>query len=312
MSQADPRQPPQERTPGEHPPCIVDLGATGGSLPAVRARFADSLARARATLAAMPAVRRSFGRWCLIAWLLLAGATVALGAGAASPGRVAGAAAILAAWGLLWQGLIRVHLGLVRHPDGTPRPGFGVPNGLTYLRIVMVPAGAWLILAHGRLEDHAVLAAILFFLLGFTDLLDGLIARATRWGTPLGQYLDHLADVLIVSAVAVAEYLAGLLPGWLTGLLLLRYVGTGAGGILALATVRQTRIAPTGIGKLTTAVVGLTVYLALARPLVFPGLAPVMPWLHRATGLTVAVNLAVLVVQLVRADRGGDPVPNKP
>jgi phosphatidylglycerophosphate synthase len=304
---ADRRLPIVERTPNGSPPCIVDLRATGWRWPEVRARFRDSAAQARASLAATPELRRSYGRWSGLGVLLLHLSALGLGLGADGPATLAVAVALLSAWGLFWWWIIRVHLSLVRTPEGATRPSFGLPNGLTFLRILLVPAAGWMILAHGRLQAQALLCAVTFFLLGFSDVLDGLLARWLHLGSPLGRYLDHLADVLILTAVAVAEWAAGLLPGWLMGLVLLRYVGTGAGGIIALATVPRTRIAPTVVGKLTTLVVGMTVYLAVARALVLPGIGPAMPYLHWASGGIIALNVVVLIVNLARAGAPGPP-----
>ena len=44
-------------------------------------------------------------------------------------------------------------------------------------------------------------AAILFFIAGVTDGLDGLLARLLHQRTILGQYLDPVADKLLLSTV---------------------------------------------------------------------------------------------------------------
>ena len=70
------------------------------------------------------------------------------------------------------------------------------PNQLTLLRMVFLP---FIIL---RLVDgHYPTALILFVLAGFSDGLDGLLARTLKQQTVLGQYLDPIADKALLSTV---------------------------------------------------------------------------------------------------------------
>ncbi len=70
------------------------------------------------------------------------------------------------------------------------------PNQLTLLRMTFVP-----FIVINMVEGHYNWALILFVLAGISDGLDGLLARALKQQTVLGQYLDPIADKLLLSTV---------------------------------------------------------------------------------------------------------------
>jgi len=85
-------------------------------------------------------------------------------------------------------------------PDNKTR-AWNLPNTLTWLRILMIPAILILFYLPYWWKDPAVCAA--FALAGITDSLDGYYAR--KWGqtSRLGAFLDPVADKLIVAAALV-------------------------------------------------------------------------------------------------------------
>jgi CDP-diacylglycerol--glycerol-3-phosphate 3-phosphatidyltransferase/cardiolipin synthase len=76
-----------------------------------------------------------------------------------------------------------------------------LPNALTWLRILMIPAVIFIFYLPYDWKDPATCGA--FALAGITDSLDGYLAR--RWGqtSRLGAFLDPVADKLIVAAALV-------------------------------------------------------------------------------------------------------------
>jgi cardiolipin synthase (CMP-forming) len=70
------------------------------------------------------------------------------------------------------------------------------PNQLTLLRMAFLPFIV-IDLASGRYKS----ALVLFVLAGLSDGLDGLLARTLKQQTVLGQYLDPIADKLLLSTV---------------------------------------------------------------------------------------------------------------
>lgn len=99
--------------------------------------------------------------------------------------------------------------GMVRH----------VPNALTILRLAAVPVTIWLMGA-GQLTA----AFWLFVAAGVTDAVDGAVARLCDARTPLGQWLDPLADKVLLVSIFVTLGVAGHIPVWLVVLVVLRDV----------------------------------------------------------------------------------------
>lgn len=73
-----------------------------------------------------------------------------------------------------------------------------VPNGLTVLRILLIPVFTVL-----YLQGHIIPAFIVLALSALTDLLDGIIARHFHQVTDLGKLLDPVADKLTQVAIAL-------------------------------------------------------------------------------------------------------------
>ena len=95
---------------------------------------------------------------------------------------------------------------------------FTIPNLLSFARLHGVPVFLWLILV-----PHAdVWAIILLVVSGFTDYLDGKIARATGQISRLGTLLDPLADRLYIAATLIGLAIREIVPWWLVVLLLAR------------------------------------------------------------------------------------------
>src|SRR5476649_1335605 len=78
---------------------------------------------------------------------------------------------------------------------------FNLPNALTWLRILMIPAIIMLFYLPFWWADPAACAA--FAMAGITDTLDGYFARRMGLTSRLGAFLDPVADKLIVAAALV-------------------------------------------------------------------------------------------------------------
>jgi cardiolipin synthase (CMP-forming) len=73
---------------------------------------------------------------------------------------------------------------------------FTAPNQLTLLRMLFLP---FIVIA--LVDERYTIALILFVLAGISDGLDGLLARRLHQQTLLGQYLDPIADKLLLSTL---------------------------------------------------------------------------------------------------------------
>jgi cardiolipin synthase len=85
-----------------------------------------------------------------------------------------------------------------------------LPNALSALRLALVPVFFWLVLGHRDGWALGVLAVS-----GFTDYLDGNLARRWNQVSRLGQLLDPVADRLYILATLVGLAWRGVVPWWL-------------------------------------------------------------------------------------------------
>ena len=77
-----------------------------------------------------------------------------------------------------------------------------IPNWISFARIIMVPIFAVLFL-----NDEIVWSVFVLFLSGFSDFIDGKIARKFNQISELGKMLDPVADKLTQMTIAVLLYL---------------------------------------------------------------------------------------------------------
>ena len=84
-----------------------------------------------------------------------------------------------------------------------------VPNGVSLVRLLAVPWFWWVLLG----EERVGLAALLIFVIGSTDWIDGYLARRNREITRIGKLLDPLADKLLVMTALVVLVAAHRIPG---------------------------------------------------------------------------------------------------
>jgi CDP-diacylglycerol--glycerol-3-phosphate 3-phosphatidyltransferase len=78
---------------------------------------------------------------------------------------------------------------------------FNLPTNLTLLRIAFIPL--LVIIFYLPWVYANVACTVIFMLAGFTDWLDGYLARKMRMETPFGAFLDPVADKLMVAIVLV-------------------------------------------------------------------------------------------------------------
>jgi len=88
-----------------------------------------------------------------------------------------------------------------------------IPNIITISRILSTPILCHLIIDHQY--NYAIAGCVLA---GFSDWLDGYIARKYNQKTNLGTYLDPLADKLFINAIAVSMGYAEIIPLFCTGI----------------------------------------------------------------------------------------------
>lgn len=97
---------------------------------------------------------------------------------------------------------------------------FTIPNALSFVRLLGVPLFLWLVM--GPREDEWALLVLVIS--GFTDYLDGKLARTLNQMSRIGAILDPVADRLYILAVVIGLGYRDIIPWWLAIVLPLRDV----------------------------------------------------------------------------------------
>ncbi len=140
---------------------------------------------------------------------------------------------------------------------------YTIPNALTGLRILLIPVIVGLFYLPYGWGD--ILAGLLFALAGITDTLDGYVARRTGTVSPLGEFLDPVADKLIVATALVLIVTRN--PVWYVTLTATVIIGRE----IAISALREwmaeigarRRVAVSALGKVKTSaqITGLAMML---------------------------------------------------
>jgi cardiolipin synthase len=99
---------------------------------------------------------------------------------------------------------------MARRDDAGRSEIWTLPNAVSALRLLGVPVFLWLVLG----PEADVLALVLLMVSGFTDWLDGYLARRLHQTSRLGEILDPVADRLYILAVVIGLALRDIIPWW--------------------------------------------------------------------------------------------------
>lgn len=177
----------------------------------------------------------------------------------------------------------------------TPSSPLTLPNALTLLRILAIP-----FFAIAVWYGHHWQAFILFAAAGFTDLLDGLIARAFNQRSDLGAVLDPAADKLLMTTAFIlmawrTEGMAAAIPVWVAILAITRDLVISFYAFASVDRLSDSKFHPSLLGKLSTAMqliavsVGLLFNALGTRPWMEPFL-PEMYWAVAALVLASGIH----------------------
>jgi len=127
-------------------------------------------------------------------------------------------------------------------------------NQLTILRMVFVPCFV-ILLIYGCPRA----ATVVFLLAAITDGLDGLIARKLNQRTPLGSFLDPMADKILLTAAFITLTMHSVpvalhIPAWLTILAISRDILIAVSVIIIHMHTGHSHFPPSMLGKCTTMV----------------------------------------------------------
>ncbi|HWB72658.1 MAG TPA: CDP-diacylglycerol--glycerol-3-phosphate 3-phosphatidyltransferase [Egibacteraceae bacterium] len=157
-------------------------------------------------------------------------------------------------------------------------------NGLTLLRVALVPVIGWLLVSGGRAARWWAFA--IFGFAALTDSVDGWVARRLQGVTRWGQLADPLADkALIIGSLGVLAWRHEL-PWLAVAIIALR---EAAVSLQRVALVRRGLVMPASVygkAKTLSQVLAVTLYLLPATPQVLRDVA-----LWTAVVVTVASGL---------------------
>ena len=183
---------------------------------------------------------------------------------------------------------------MIHDPDGPdmataqePAQGspWNVPNALTVLRILLVPVFGWLLMTQGGEDPTLRWWALVVFLVAIaTDWVDGYLARRQGLVTAFGKLMDPIADKALIGTALVGLSVIGLLPWWVTIVILVREIGIT---LMRFVVIRRGVIPASKGGKLKTVLqaVGISILIV-----------PVLGWFAQ---LGLWVMYAALVVTVV-------------
>jgi cardiolipin synthase (CMP-forming) len=142
-----------------------------------------------------------------------------------------------------------------------------VPNQITLLRLGFLPLFLILIV-----YEHYRWALLILVLAGFSDGIDGLLARRLNQKSAIGAYLDPIADKLLLSSSFVILAMEKKIPWWLTIMVLSRDILLLVVAAVIILISGYRPFPPSLLGKATTffqiiLVFGAVLAAAYANPL---------------------------------------------
>lgn len=172
---------------------------------------------------------------------------------------------------------------------------WNLANAITVARILLVPVFL-VVLLSGIPEPYADIgAAAVFIIAAASDKLDGYIARKRQSITTLGQFLDPLADKLLIAAALIALVAQDRVPAWVAMVIIGREIAVSV--LRSVGVSQGVSIPADRYGKLKTVLqIGYVLYVLLptveiAELLHIPvSLEPIVEW-----------TLAIIVVVVTLA-----------
>jgi len=135
---------------------------------------------------------------------------------------------------------------------------FTAPNQLTLLRMVFLP-----FIVIKIVEGKYWWALVLFVLAGLSDGLDGLLARRLKQQTTLGQYLDPIADKLLLSTMFLVLAVLHKIPWKYTVLVFSRDLSILSASVVLYAIAGLRDFSPSIFGKANTFAQIAAIFFAL-------------------------------------------------
>lgn len=95
-----------------------------------------------------------------------------------------------------------------------------IPNILTLFRIAITPVFVYTFFQPGLVWK--IVALLIFVFSSLTDKFDGFLARKYGWETPLGKFLDPLADKVLITSAFICLIFHQYIDVWMVGVIIVR------------------------------------------------------------------------------------------
>jgi cardiolipin synthase (CMP-forming) len=177
-------------------------------------------------------------------------------------------------------------------------------NQITILRLAFAPLFAIL-----AVEQHYTGALIVLAAAAVSDFLDGAVARLFHQQSPLGVALDPIADKTLMTTAYLILTFSGILPWWLTILVLGRDLGIIITALMISLVAGYRPFYPTILGKASTTAQVVNILVAVSFAAGVPLITrPVLRFtILLAAALTVLSGIHYLLISRQRYSHQGGP-----
>ena len=178
-------------------------------------------------------------------------------------------------------------------------PTLNIANILTFIRLLLVPVFALLLVQTPQTTSMAIAASAVFGLAAATDFVDGFIARRYNLITNFGKIADPIADKALIGTGLVLLSGQGVIPTWITVVILSRELVIT---ILRLRVLRYGVIPASRGGKAKTiSQIAAVVMFALPLGTGWDNVANACLWLALVLTVATGADYVVRALTLVRA-----------
>ncbi len=170
-------------------------------------------------------------------------------------------------------------------------------NYITIFRLIMIPV--FLILISWEFYPAAL---IIFIIASAGDAVDGFIARKTKSITPLGRFIDPMADKLLLVSAFVSLTILGKIPVWLTVIVISRDIILFVGwlGIYIVTGVKS--INPSIVSKITTFIQMVTIVAVMLNMHIKDFIFNIAALLTTISGLHYVIRTAVKLPEYINSN----------
>ena len=141
--------------------------------------------------------------------------------------------------------------------------------------------------------EQWLITLVLVIVAGTSDALDGVLARRFGWHSRFGEIADPIADKLLFGALLIVVTVQGIVPVWVTIVVLGRDIVILSGAAAYGMLYKFVEIAPLYISKVNTVVQIVVLLLIFAAQVDIPVLSTILNRLLDPWGYLILIVFAV-------------------